>query len=428
MKIAFLVGTFPKLSETFVLNQITGLIDRGHQVDIFADAPGNESVVHEDFNKYGLSSRTFYFSYGTGNLAMPRSRLLRVLKSVGLLAGNFHKRPGCLLKSLNVFKYGKEAISLGLLYKAVAFLNKASYDIIFCHFGANGIVGAMLKDVGAVDGRLITAFHGADMSRSVKENGDDLYKHLFLKGDLFLPISDRWKKELVRLGCEEQRIIVHRMGIDTGRFTFTPRKRREGGRINILTVGRLVEKKGIKYGICAVARIIEHCPGVEYTIIGDGPLKGDIQKLIAALHVDDNIKLLGWRSQEEIIGLMESADILLAPSVTAKDGDQEGIPVVIMEAMAQGMPVLSTVHSGIPELVRDGESGFLVGEGETDSLAEKLLCLAEHPYLWSRMGEAGRSHVEENFNIDRLNDRLEKICENLLSGGTPAIELATDSL
>ncbi len=415
MRIAFIVNSFPKLSETFILNQITGLMDRGHQVDVFADAPCDETIVHEDFRKYNLSGRTCYFCHGDEDLAMPRRRLHRLIKGLGLLAGNLHKRPVCLLKSLNVLKYGKEAASVGLLYKAVTFLNKARYDLILCHFGPNGVSGAMLKDVGAVDGKVVTVFHGADMSRSIEAKGDHLYDLLFRKGDLFLPVSERWKKELVRLGCEEQKIIVHRMGIDLGKFAFIPRKMREDGRINILTVGRLVEKKGIRYGILAVARLLEQYPHVTYTIIGDGPLRKDIENVVRLLGVQNRVDILGWRPQEEVVGLMKTADIFLAPSVTAEDGDQEGIPVVLMEAMAQGMPVVSTRHSGIPELVQDGKSGFLVGERDVDGLAGRLKCLAEHPETWPEMGKAGRRFVEAHYNIDRLNDRLARICENLIA-------------
>ena len=112
--------------------------------------------------------------------------------------------------------------------------------------------------------------------------------------------------------------------------------------------------------------------------------------------------------------ILSNSDILLAPSITAHDKDQEGIPVVLMETMAMGLPIISTLHSGIPELVQDGISGYLVPERDVDALAEKLNYLIEHPELWSEMGKAGRAFVEENFNIDKLNDRLVEIFQSLL--------------
>ena len=113
---------------------------------------------------------------------------------------------------------------------------------------------------------------------------------------------------------------------------------------------------------------------------------------------------------------MKDVDILLVPSVTAQDGDQEGTPAVLMEALAQGIPVISTYHSGIPELVQDGISGFLVPERDTNALAEKIIYLLEHQEIWAEMGKAGRKYVEENFDTNKLNDRLIKIYQQLLNG------------
>lgn len=420
MKIAFLVGAFPKLSETFILNQITGLIDRGHQVDIFADSPSREPFVHDDIRKYDLMNHTFHFYHGACALTIPVNKTARVLKAVTVLIRNFRKKPSCILKSLNFFKYGKEAASLSLLYKAATFLNKESYDIVCCHFGSNGILGARLKDIGAVSGNVVTVFHGADMSRAIRNKGEKLYRGLFRKGDLFLPVSQRWKDELIRLGCEREKIVVHRMGIDTRKFAFSPRVKTGQGRLTILSVARLVEKKGIEYGIRTVAKLTTKYPELEYRIIGDGPLSSSLERLIDTLNVREQVKLLGWMPQEQIKEAMTAADILLAPSVTAQDGDQEGIPVSLMEALALGMPVLTTRHSGIPELVQDGKSGFLLEERDIDSLAERMSYLCDHPEIWHEMGEAGRSYVEENYDIHKLNDRLVSLF-GALCHGTPVV-------
>jgi len=411
MRIAFLVGQFPALSETFILNQITGLIDRGHEVDIFASGKRNDPKVQPDVEKYGLLSRTYYRH-------MPTNKVWRVIKAIGLIVVNFYKNPLAILKSLNIFKYGKKALSLELLYAAILFLDKGPYDIIHCHFGPNGNLAVLLKEIGVITGKVVTTFHGYDMSRYVRTQGNEVYNFLFEKGDLFLPISERWKEELIKMGCNEQKILVHRMGVDTDKFKFSQRKSHEGN-IRLLTVARLVEKKGVEYGIRAVARVLRENPNIEYSIVGDGPLRNELETLIEKLGVGSQVKLLGWQEQDKIAELMDKADILLAPSVTSKDGDQEGIPVVIMEALAKGLPVLSTWHSGIPELVQDGKSGFLVPERDVDALAERLEYLIEHPEIWPEMGRAGRKFVEEHYNIDKLNDRLVEIYKKLLNGEIP---------
>jgi colanic acid/amylovoran biosynthesis glycosyltransferase len=411
MKIAFVLECFPALSETFILNQITGLIDCVHEVDIFANDKRNDPKVHSDVVKYDLLSRTYYWH-------MPVNKLWRVIKAIGLIITNLHKNPIVILRSMNFFRYGKNALSLALLYVTLPFLSKGSYDIIHCHFGPNGSLGVLLREIGAIKGKVITTFYGYDMSTYMRKQGNNVYNFLFEKGDLFLPISKRFKEKLVKLGCNEQRIVVHRIGIDTDKFEFSSRpSRKVKGTIHtvqLLTVSRLVEKKGIEYGIRAVAKVLKKHPNIEYGIAGDGLLKNKLENLIKELKIEEKVKLFGWQSQDEIIELVQKADILLAPSVTSKEGDQEGTPVTIMEALAVGLPVLSTQHSGIPELVQDGKTGFLVPERDVDALAEKLEYIIEHPETWPIIGHAGRRFIEEHYNIDKLNDQLIVIYHKLL--------------
>jgi colanic acid/amylovoran biosynthesis glycosyltransferase len=368
VKIALFVTEFPIISETFILNQITGLLDRGHDVTIYARIPQVQPFVHPDVERYHLLDRTFY--YGSYQ-AMPAKRVFRLLKVGFYIIKSFNKKIRLYVKLLNIIKFGTEPVSPYFLYPIATFLSRGvrSYDIVHCHFGPNGNFGAWLKDLGVIEGKFVITFHGYDVSKYVKEKGDHVYDFLFKTGDLFLPISERAKEKLIQLGCDKQRIAVHRMGVDTSRFLFAPRKPREDGKVRILTIGRLVEKKGVQYGIQALAKALKKYPHLEYRIAGDGPLRTELKSLVNGLNVNGHVKLLGWKRHDEIVELMRSADILLAPSVTSKDGDQEGIPVVLMEALAQGLPVLSTRHSGIPELVRDGEFGFLVPERDLDALA-----------------------------------------------------------
>ncbi len=415
MKIAFFLTEFPIISETFILSQITGLLDRGHDVTICARMPQVRPLVHSDVERYHLLDRTFYYD---SDQAMPAKRFIRLLKVIFYIIKSFNKKINLYLKLLKIIRFGPEVLSSYFLYPIATFLSRGvhSYDIVHCHFGPNGNFVAWLKDLGAIEGKLITTFYGYDISKYVQEKGDHAYDLLFETGDLFLPVSERFKENLIHLGCDKQRIAVHRLGVDTSRFLFTPRTPREDGQVQILTVARLVEKKGVQYGIQALAKVLKKYPHVEYKIAGDGPLKTELKSLMDRLNLNDHVQLLGWKRHDEIVELMHSADILLAPSVTSKDGDLEGIPVVLMEALAQGLPVLSTRHSGIPELVRDGQFGFLVPERDVDALAEKLEYLIEHPERWSEMGRAGRDYVTRYYNIDKLNDQLVNLYRRLLDG------------
>lgn len=410
MRIAILVRRFPVLSETFILNQITGLIERGHDVDVLAECPGDTSVVHEDVGTYSLQERTRYSGPVPGNYAA------RVAKGLGLVLRNADRNLPCLLRSLNVFKCGRQAASLRALYRAASLAGASPYDIVHCHFGPNGILGAALRRAGVLTGRLVTSFHGYDLTRFVRSRGPGVYAGLFERGDLFLPVSRQGRDALIRLGCGEDKIAVHHMGVDCRGLEFRPVRPPKDGPTRILSVARLTEKKGLKYGIRAVAQVIRRHLDVQYDIVGDGPLRDRCARLIAELGVGERIHLLGLRDRQETVRLLGASHILLCPSVTSRDGDEEGIPVALMEAMATGLPVVASRHAGIPELVQDGVSGRLVPERDVEGLADAVLDLVEHPERWPEMGQAGRAFVEENYDLDKQNDRLIDIFRGLLCG------------
>ena len=410
MRVAFIVWQFPVLSETFILNQIVGLLECGHEVDIYANQVGDTSKTHPDVEKYYLIERTYYIPQ------FPKNYFWRCLKGLGLICVHGAKNPLLILRSLNVFKYGKDAASLWLLYLVIPFLEKKQYDIIHCQFGTDGIKGMLLRSVGAVKGKLVTTFRGYDISYCIQKSGQHVYDRLFETGDFFLSNCEFFKRRAIALGCDEKRIVVHGSGIDCSRFTFTPRYPHRDGIVRIATTGRLVEKKGIEYSIRAVAQLAKDYP-IEYNIIGDGPLREQLQQLIHDLGVSNIVKLLGEKQQEELIEILKNCHIFTAPSVTAADGNQDAPVNVLKEAMAIGLPVVSTYHGGIPELVEDGISGCLVPERDVDALAEKLGYLIEHPEIWSQMGRAGRAYVEAHYNIHKLNEQLIKIYQQLTLEG-----------
>jgi colanic acid/amylovoran biosynthesis glycosyltransferase len=395
----FLTGPFPVLSETFVINQITGLIDRGHEVRIFARRPSGSSPVHPVVERYRLLERTTYWP------SQPRPPILRVLKAAGLLIRHVAALP-MLLRTLDASRFGRTARSLDLFYWAAGLAPRRSFDIVYCHFGWNGLYASMLREVGALSGKLVTVFHGADVSWQLQAFGTEVYRPLFAKGDLFLPISEHWQRKLAGLGCPAERLRVHRMGIDPERFAPRERGLAPGQAVKLLTISRLVEKKGVEYGIRAVGQLVARGRDVRYTIVGDGPLRRTLEELIERLELGERVSLAGPRDHDAVHEALAWAHIAVAPSVTSRDGDQEGIPVSLMEAMAMGMPVVSTVHSGIPELVRDGVTGRLVPERDVDALAGALADLIDHPETWPAMGRAARQHVVEHFAIAALNDRL----------------------
>lgn len=409
MRIAFFVGEFPSLSETFVLNQITGLIDRGHDVRVYGREPAVIPAEHAEIREYALLDRVEYIPL------LPRAKSQRVGKAVRLAGAERSLSSAVdLLRSLKFWKYGRLAANLKLWYATALFrADRPVFDVIHAHFGPNGVLAAALRDLGLIEGKLVTTFHGADMTRYVKGRGPSGYSFLAREGEAFLPISDRWRAELVGMGFPSDRTRVHHMGVDCEAIPYVPPEV-AGGERRILSVARLTEKKGIKYAIRAFHRCVRDLNvAATYTIVGDGEQRDALERLAADLSLRGRVKFVGWKSKEEIIDLLSESHLFLAPSVTAKSGDQEGIPVAIMEAMASGLPVVSTYHSGIPELVEDGASGLLVAERDVDALAEALASLLRNPERLEDMGKSGRYIVEERFDVAELNDRLVKIYRSL---------------
>lgn len=202
MRVAFIVSDFPALSETFILNQIVGLKKFGYEVEIYAETQRNESKIHPDVEKYNLLSHTYYAE------KKPLNRWWRLLKSSGVILANFPKNPVVMLRVLNVFKYGKKYGSLTLLYEVLPWLRQGlSYDIIHCHFGTNGLKGALLQEVGAIRGKLVVTFHGMDVNVIPRKYGVDVYKELFQQGDLYTVNTDFTRDRVIELGCPQNKIV-----------------------------------------------------------------------------------------------------------------------------------------------------------------------------------------------------------------------------
>jgi colanic acid/amylovoran biosynthesis glycosyltransferase len=310
MRIAFLVNEFPKISETFVLDQITFLLDRGCEVDIYAQRLyANEELVHRDVLAYSLMGKTRSF-------AAPRaSKPIRVARALFDVGSAFPRHPRLVARALDFRKFGLDALKFRRFYLASPFLDRAPYDIVHCHFGPIGEVGAELRRLGIFDAPLLTQFHGFDVSSYVRERGEGAYRALFAEGDVFLCVSGRIRERLVQLGCASSKTRIHHTGVKAAAIPFEPRTPVLNGPINILTVGRLVEKKGIEYGLRALALLSNELPSVHYTIVGDGPEERTLADLARTLRIEDKVTFAGACTREEVSVLMGSSHVLLAPSV-----------------------------------------------------------------------------------------------------------------
>ena len=405
LSVAFLVTKFPLLSQTFILNQATGLLDRGHEVTILslAEPPNGPAIHHPAVSEYGLLDRTTYLP------RTPRGLLDRFLQFVPTMLRTGGRGWPLLLRSMNVARYGHEAMSLRNFFRAAPYLNCGKFDVVHCQFGPLGLAALSLRDLGVLDAPIVTSFRGYDASRYVQDHGEHVYRPLFADGDGFLPNCDFFSRRLIDLGCDASKIEILRSGINCRRFSPFRRDLSARATINISSTGRLVEKKGLIYAIQAIEIVRRAHPSIRYKIVGEGPLRPQLEHEIASRGLTNTVELVGEMDQEDVVQVLGQTDIFLAPSVKATDGDEDAPVNTLKEAMAMGLPVVATSHGGIVELVDDGVSGYLAPERSPQALADKLLKLIDERQWWPQMGGAGRQRVLAEYDIEPLNDRLVEI-------------------
>lgn len=377
MRVAVVPFKFPIFSETFVLNIICGLLDRGHEVDIVPlFRSGKEAnVVHPLVKKYDLLKHTLY--------------------------------PPCIGIA------GKE-LYLPWAMRVLPFLGRKPYDIVHFQFGEAALKCLPMRRSKVFGGKWVVSFRGYDISSYVKKNGGGVYKDLFHQADLFLSNSEFFRQRLISLGSPKERTMVYRSGVDCSRFVFAHKSVRTGERVRIITVGRLVEKKGVEYSLKAVAQLLQENLDLEYEIVGEGPLRSSLEKLAETLGIRNRVEFAGAQDQEAVIERLKRSHIFVSSSVTADDGDQNGPDNTIKEAMAMGLPVVASRSGAIEEVVDDGKTGLVAEERDVQGIAQKIKSLITHPQDWPSMTKAARRFVEENYNLEKLNDELVARYQGLL--------------
>lgn len=284
--------------------------------------------------------------------------------------------------------------------------------LLHAHFGSEGVNARALRR--ALRLPLLTTFYGKDLFQLPREaRWQKAYHQLFAEGDGFIVLGQNMKRELMSLGCPEEKIHLCHIGVDLGRFTFKPRTKSPTEPFRLLMCGRLIEKKGVAYALEALAQVARDLPAVQLRVIGDGPLRAELEALIVARNLQNQAQILGALSHQAYAQEMSQAHLFLAPSVRARDGDSEGTPTVILEAQAAGLPILGTTHAGIPEIVGVKEPGFLVPERDVDALATQLRMMLTHPQRWPEWGETGRKHIEAEYEMDKVALTLETIYDTV---------------
>ncbi|MGB3553061.1 MAG: glycosyltransferase [Jannaschia sp.] len=366
MNICFVVSTFPSRSQTFVTTQVLHALGEGHSVTVAckkgAPDPGLSSEARE------------------------------LLKKVRVLT--WPPSPHALLQ------YLPKRLRNWIIQRQAndAWRHQIEADLVIAHFGYAGAAVARAQRGWAARPPLMTIYHGRDVSVEYRRNRLAKYKGLFADGDLHLTVNAPFADCLVAGGAPRDRVETHHLGVPVARYPFSPTA--PGAPLRLVTVARLVPKKGLNFAIAALKRLRDTQPEIDWSfdIGGEGPIEQDLRDQVAEAGLDDRIRFLGALSHEDSLALIAGAHALVLPSVTAGDGDQEGIPVTLMEAMALGTVVCTTRHSGIPELVTHGVSGLLSEERDVDGLCANIAALATGAVDADAMVGEARGTIECKFD------------------------------
>src|SRR5436190_14197683 len=392
MRLGYLYSRYPVISQTFCDAEMLALERRGIELVIGSVYPPLTSLRHEYIAK--LRAPIHY---------APPQEILKILERN---AKTTSKWPRDLVERHDA-KYGPvakaEQRARNALYFA-EFFARSGVDHVHVHFANRAAHTAVfLKEISGIPFS-VTA-HGQDFMKDL--GSDDLLREICAAAEFVAGETD-YSRDLLRQRCPESAAKIHRVynGMDLTRFS-PPNEEVSINQVpRIISIGRLVAFKGFEYLIDACADLARR--GLEFNceIIGDGPLRGDLEARIRKLNLSERVHLLGSLSQGAVLEKLRTADIFALASVIDKQGASDVFPTVIIEAMAAARPVVSTRLAGIPESVVDGETGLLVPPADTMALAQALGRLMEDPKLRLHYGRAGRARIEQHFRIEHTVESL----------------------
>jgi len=394
VKILYITTNFETLTHTFITREVQKVRQAGNEVDLLAlrqIAPESKSPHPE----CDVSGCRYVYPVGFGTVLISTVRCLLT-------------RPRRLLRTLRIATSDATdsmPTKMKLIYQLMAattllrWVENRHYDHIHAHFASAPTTFAMCLHFLTGIPYSFTG-HAADVFRYASA-----LKPKIVNSAGVVCISEYNRRYYKKLVPELSQTAIVRCGINLENFT-RRRQKNPAVPLVILAVGRCVPKKGFADLLAALAKLDELGIAWKGRIAGDGPLLTELKKSAAELGIADRLVFLGSVSQEKIRQLLEVAGVFVLPSVPASDGDIDGIPVSLMEAMAVGCPVISTYVSGIPELITNGESGLLVQPNDPDGLALAIQRLSQDPDLYQTVSAGGRREVEDHFDLAKVGEQL----------------------
>ncbi len=316
--VAFVVGSFPEISETFIINQVADLLRRGTDVNVFSLKYGNTENISERYYEHSMKDRCLY-------LSMPENLLRRFFVALPKAISILVRRPRVFFRIFNIKKYGKNSLSLKILFWVYPFVGRENdFDLIHCHFGTVANKFLVINEILGWDKKIIVTFYGYDVSHIFKDKPSDYYDNLKKIGSLFFVMSQNMKERVVSYGFPEEKVEVLPVSIDVPAYDFKERTKKETGELKIISVGRFVEKKGFDDLLKAIAIVKEKInKKITCDIVGGGEMENELRNLTLQLGLEENVNFKGYMKIEDIIKLFEEKDVFIQPSKTARNGDME---------------------------------------------------------------------------------------------------------
>ncbi|MDP8943519.1 MAG: glycosyltransferase [Actinomycetota bacterium] len=407
-RVAYIVSRFPHVSETFIVRELSAVAEhRGVHVELCSLFPAVDPTVHPAARPWlGRLRRPGALAALLALAWWLRRRPLRLISTVGRVSAAHARRPAILVRALATVPlaaaHARTLASLGV-------------DHIHAHF-------ATYPALAAWTCRRLTG-----IGYSFTAHAHDLYvdqSHLREKvGDARFAVAvSEFNRRYLRAYGGDAATPVHvvHCGIDPGAYRFRPRAPAPAGPVRALCVASLQEYKGHRVLLEALAGAGGELRRLELDLVGGGVLREELAALAGRLGVADRVRFHGSLPEPEVAALLERADLFVLPSVVARNGQMEGLPVALMEALACGVPAVSTRLSGIPEIVRDGETGLLADPGGPASLRGALLRVLDDPAGARSRAVAGRRLVEREFDVRASGRRLAELFEHMSRDGAPA--------
>jgi glycosyltransferase involved in cell wall biosynthesis len=412
MRIAYLNTLYPSLSHTFIEREVRALRENGVEVHTFSvRRPGRADTLSESHRR--AASETVYLVDGIWPMLMAAGLMLLrhpVRSVLGLLASQRLSSPG-LKQRMRHLAYAVEAARLAREMR----LRKLRH--VHVHMANNGASVAMLACVLCPELTYSLTIHGSAEFFNVEPVR---LKQKAENATFVRAISDFGKAQIMAWARPENWARFHVVHCGVCPSQYSPASPRAGGPLRLVTLGRLVPIKGYSLLLEACGHLSEQ--GVDWTleIIGDGPMRAGLERRAHELRIGDRVRFAGAVGQDDLPRRLDEAEVMVVSSF------MEGVPVVLMEAMAKELAVVATAVGGIPELVTPG-SGWLVPPGSSESLAQALLEAVEHRTELRSMGRRGRQRVVDAFSTDRLGREMTALFSKYLADGDASAGPSSDS-